>query len=155
MGTESKRIAGLFSDWYHDDPWTFVRMKDILEDISAEQAAKKPIKTANSIWQIVQHCISWRENVLQKMQGANFTSPEDNYLSPPTDTSEEAWQDLLMRLEENEIQWQEFLDALDDDQLDTPYAPAKDQYTWYEVIHGLLHHDNYHFGQIVMLKKLL
>ena len=66
---EAKRISKLFSDLYDGTPWTEIRLLDILEGITAEQASKKPILNVNSIWQIVQHCLGWRINVLLKLKG--------------------------------------------------------------------------------------
>lgn len=152
---ESKRIAKLFSDWYGGNPWSYIKLMDILKDITAEQAAKRPIQNANTIWQLVQHCVEWRINVLRKMKGEDFKSAEDNYLSNPTDISEEAWKNLLERFTANEKDWQNYLNNLEDENLNEGYKPSKNEFTNYEVIHGLLHHDNYHFGQIVMLKKVL
>lgn len=152
---EGARIAKLFSDWYNKNPWSYVKLTDILQDVSAEQAAKRCIPGANTIWQLVQHCLGWRENVLRKMQGEIFTSPDDNYLAYPDDVSSQAWESLLARLANNEKNWQTFLANTDDAFLNAGYKPSKNEFTNYEVIHGLLHHDNYHFGQITMLKKLL
>ncbi len=152
---ESKRIAKLFSDWYDGNPWTYIKLSDILKDITAEQAAKRPIQNANTIWQLVQHCVEWRINVLRKIQGEEFQSPEDNYLHMPEDISEEAWKELQERYAKNETDWQNYLLHLNDALLDDGYKPSKNEFTNYEVIHGLLHHDNYHFGQIMMLKKLV
>lgn len=152
---ETARIAKLFSDWYDGRPWTEIRLTNILQDITAEQAAGKLIKDTNTIWQLVQHCLGWRENVLQKLQGAQFVSPGDNYLSDPADVSQQAWNDLLNRLRQNENDWQIFLQNVTEEFLNEGYKPSDNKFTNYEVIHGILHHDNYHFGQILILKKLL
>jgi len=155
MMSESGRLAKLFSDWFDGNPWSYVKMSDILKDVSAKQASKKLIPNANTIWQLVVHCLGWRDNVLRKMKGEDFKSPDDNYMSVPEDQSETAWKKLKDELVENENQWQIFLKTLSDDQLNEGYKPSKNEFTNYEVIHGLLHHDNYHFGQLVMLKKFL
>lgn len=152
---EGKKIARLFSAFYSGDPWTDVRMSDILQGVTAEQAGRRVIPNANTIWQLVQHCVGWRENVLRKLQGEEFKSPDDNYLSPPENTGEQEWKKLLLRLETSEKNWEEYLLLVADDELEKGYKPAQNKFTQYEVIHGILHHDNYHFGQIVMLKKLL
>ncbi len=153
--TESLRILKLFSDQYHGKPWTEVRLIDILNGISAQMAAEKPISNANNIWQLVQHITAWRENVLRKMNGEKLQTPSDNYLSRPDDTSEEAWKNLLDKLEQSEKQWEAFLINITDEKISEPYLPSNGEFTIYEVIQGLLHHDAYHFGQILMLKKLL
>lgn len=153
--TSSLRLQKMFADLYNGQPWSCINLLDIIKDLTAEQAAQHPIQNANSIWQLVHHCVGWKENVLRKLNGEIFTSPEDNYLSKPSDTSALAWQTLLKHLEKTEADWQAFLTRLDEAALNAPYAPSKGEFTVYEVIQGLLHHDNYHYGQIVMLKKLL
>ena len=152
---ESARIQHLWEQLYDGDPWTWIRLKDILKDVDAVQAACHPIPNANSIWQLVQHCSGWRRNVLRKMQGEAFRSPDDNYLSEPDNVSPQAWEQLLADFEQVDTDWRNFISTLSDEDLDRPYAPADGKYTWYAVIHGLMHHDNYHFGQIVILKKML
>ncbi|MFI5171231.1 MAG: DinB family protein [Chitinophagales bacterium] len=152
---ESKNISKLFADLYNGNPWTCIKLSDILDGITADQAASRPIANANTIWQLVNHCVGWRENVLRKLHGEDFKSPEDNYLSPIEDTSLNAWNALLDRLKKTETEWEDFLKNYDDKLLHDGYKPSKNEFTNYEVIHGILHHDNYHFGQISMLKKLL
>lgn len=153
--SEVKHLKKLFADLYDGVPWTEVKLTTIITDITSEQAAKKIIPEANSIWQLVQHCLGWRDNVLRKLQGEEFKSPEDNYLSEPTDTSADAWNQLLAALAQNNLAWQHFLQSLPDESLDNGYAPAQHAFTQYAVIHGILHHDNYHIGQVLMLKKLV
>jgi uncharacterized damage-inducible protein DinB len=153
--TTSSGLKKLFADLYNGQPWTEITLTDILEGITAEQAAAQLIPNANTIWQLVQHCIGWRDNVLAKLNGAVFLSPEDNYLSMPQDVSETAWQTLLLQLKKSEQEWETFLETMDENLLQSPYLPSKGKFTVFDVIHGILHHDNYHFGQIMMLKKLL
>lgn len=155
MHSEAKRIAKLFFNQYNGMPWTEIRLKDILNGIDANKAAQKLVANANSIWQLVQHVLGWRENVLKKMQGDNFQSPDDNYLSVPSDTGANAWNNLLKELEENETQWEFFLETLKEEKLNAPYLPSKGKFSNYEVLHGLLHHEAYHLGQILILKKIL
>ncbi len=152
---ESQKISKLFFDLYNGNPWTCIKLSDILEGITAVQAASRPIPSANTIWQLVQHCVAWRENVLKKINGADFKTPDDNYLTNPLDISEIAWNNLIADLKKTENHWEEFLNSYDDQILYDGYKPSNNEFTNYEVIHGLLHHDNYHFGQISMLKKLL
>ena len=148
-------LKKLFADLYNGQPWTEITLTDIVEGITAAQAAAQLIPNANTIWQLVQHCIGWRDNVLAKLNGVVFLSPEDNYLSMPQDISESTWQTLLLQLKKSEQDWETYLETLDEAQLQSPYLPSKGKFTVFEVIHGILHHDNYHFGQIMMLKKLL
>ena len=107
--------------------------------------------TASGNWYSI---VQWleKECTAEEDAGEAFRSPDDNYLSEPDNVSPQAWEQLLVTLN-RWIQTGEFHLHFIRRNLDRPYAPADGKYTWYAVIHGLMHHDNYHFGQIIMLKK--
>ena len=150
---ESIRISKLFSDLYNGSPWIDVTLLATLKNISAEKARAKISPERNSIWQILNHIISWRNTVLKRVQGEVITSPADNYFKPVADTSEKAWQQALNDLEETELRWIDFLNKFDESQFERMYSNNK--LTFYEHIQGILQHDAYHLGQIVILSKLL
>ena len=150
---ETKRITKLFEDLYNGSPWIDVTIMDTLKNISAEQAAKKIIPERNSIWQIINHMIAWRENVLLRVQGNGMVTPNNNYFTQLEIISETEWQKALERLANSQEQWIHFLENSDESQFDKIYAPNK--MTYYEHIHGILQHDAYHLGQIVLLSKLV
>jgi uncharacterized damage-inducible protein DinB len=149
---ESKRIAGLFSDSYNGDPWLDVTLVGTLKTIASEQAYKKLTPQTNSIWEIVNHLISWRQNVLGRVKGNVLITPDHNYFTPVEDHSAKAWNETLLDFEVSQQNWLHFLNDFDDADFEKGY-PNND-HTYYEHIHGILHHDAYHLGQIVLLKKL-
>lgn len=150
---ETKRIAKLFDDLYHGNPWLDVTLTGTLSTITAEKAAMKPKPEANSIWEITNHLIAWRENVLQRISGKTMTTPPHNYFLPVEDTSETAWKSALEKLETSQKQWKSFLGAMKDDELSGIYQA--NGHTHYEHIHGIIQHDAYHLGQIVLIAKHL
>lgn len=150
---EAQRIAKLFDDLYDGSPWIDVNIKSTLERLTFEQASKRILPGRNSIWEIANHLINWRLNVLQRVQGKTITSPGDNYFVPVTDTSDAAWNKTLEQLENSQAQWFDFLKTLREDDFTKVYAG--NNMTYYEHIHGILQHDAYHLGQIVLLSKLL
>lgn len=150
---ENKRIAHLFEDLYDGAPWIDVTVVDTLRKLSAEQAAAKAIPACNSIWEIVNHMIRWRENVLQRLQGKIITTPANNYIKPLADPSPEAWLQALEAFQHTQTDWLRFLRTFDEDNFQRIYPP--NSMTYYEHIHGLLQHDAYHLGQIVLLSKFV
>lgn len=151
--TERDRIKKLFRDLYSGDPWIDVTLDGTLQNIEAEKAAKKISAERNSIWQIVNHLISWRQNVLRRLEGEEIITPQNNYFEPVNDTSEEAWHSTLAKLEDTQRQWVSFLENFDEGRFSRVYADSHT--TYYELIHGILQHDAYHLGQIVLLSKML
>ena len=150
---ETNRIAKLFEDLYNGSPWIDVTIMDTLKNISAEQAAKKVTPGRNSIWQIVNHMIAWRENVLLRIQGNEIVTPNNNYFTEIENISETEWQKVLERLENSQHQWIAFLKTFEESQFEKIYP--KNRMSYYEHIHGILQHDAYHLGQIVLLSKLI
>jgi uncharacterized damage-inducible protein DinB len=148
---ESKRITSLFSKLYDGSPWIDINLTSVLQDISAEQASKRGLKNCNTIWEITNHIIDWRLNVLQRVQGKTIESPDSNYFEPVTDTSEKNWADTLQQLSSVQKDWLEFLDDIDSGELEKVYIP--NSMTYYEHINGIIQHDAYHLGQMVILTK--
>ena len=149
---ESKRISTLFSNLYNGEPWIDVTLMDTLQNISYQKAAEK-YKNCNSIWEIVNHIIAWRENVLQRVQGKVINTPNHNYFEPVIDISEKAWKNTLSKLEQSQQQWLLFLLNCNEVEFDTLYP--NNNLNYYEHIHGIIQHDAYHLGQIVILKKFV
>ena len=150
--TETQRIKGLFDDLYQGNPWLDVTLVDTLSNISAEAAAKKS-GDVNSIWEITNHLISWRENVLRRVNGEVMVTPSHNYFVPVNETSDKAWATTLENLAASQKKWTDFLQNLPDTALSDTYP--SNGHTHYEHIHGIIQHDAYHLGQIVLIAKHL
>ncbi|HKR06056.1 MAG TPA: DinB family protein [Bacteroidia bacterium] len=150
--TELQRLRKLFSDHFDGSPWLDVTIMDTLKDIPASKAAKK-IENFNTIWQIVNHMIAWRETNLKRIKGEILPSPQNNFFEEVKDTSEEAWQVTLKKLERSQHNMLSFLSLPDDSWFEKIYIANNNSY--YEHLQGILQHDAYHLGQIVLLKKII
>lgn len=150
--TEVHRITSLFEKLYNSKPWLDINMVSTLKSINAKQAQKRVLKNCNTIWEITAHVIAWRQNVLLRVNGEVITTPNHNYIKEVKDTSETAWKNTLNDLDVSQKQWVDFLKTSSDNNLKHIYTP--NNMTYYEHIHGIIQHDAYHLGQIVLLKKL-
>ena len=149
--TEPNRIAKLFEDLYGGSPWIDVTILPTLQSLTANQAAERLYENWNTIWEITNHMISWRENVLLRVQGKVITTPSNNYIVPITDTSPEAWQNTITKLEQSQQNWIAFLKKFNVADFEKTY-PGNGM-SYYEHIQGILQHDAYHLGQIVIMAK--
>jgi len=150
---ESKRISNLYQSIYDGEPWLEVTLANTLKNVNAQQAYMKIHPNLNTIWEIVNHLIQWRRNILQRVQGETVITPDHNYFVPVIDPSEVAWAQSLQNLAKSQEQWNAFLNDFDDAHFEKIYA--NNNHTYYEHIHGIIQHDIYHLGQIVILKKLI
>ncbi|MBK8552177.1 MAG: DinB family protein [Ignavibacteria bacterium] len=148
---ETERIEKLFEDLYDGEPWIGVSLFDTLKNITAEKAAKKISPQWNSIWEIVNHIIEWRFIVLQRVHGEVLIAPENNYFIDVPEKSEAAWKNSLKRLEDSQQQWIKFLKTFKKKDFENIYPNNSRSY--YEHVHGIIQHDAYHLGQIVLLSK--
>ncbi|MEO6489368.1 MAG: DinB family protein [Ferruginibacter sp.] len=149
--SEAKRILDLLDELYNGKPWIDVNIIDNLKPLKATTAAKKIGADWNSIWQIVNHLLGWRNHIMQNLDGGKLTSPSHNYFHPVEDTSEAAWQATLQSFAGSQQAWQAYLQELPDDELYKTMEGHK--YNNYQYIQGILQHDAYHLGQIAMLAK--
>jgi uncharacterized damage-inducible protein DinB len=151
--TETERIKSLFEKLFDGDPWLDISIIPTLSKLSSAQAARRPLANCNTIWEIVNHMVSWRLNVLRRVQGELMTTPQSNYVEPISDASEAAWKKSLHNFETAQQQWLRLLTEFPESDFEKVYPP--NQMTYYEHIHGILQHDAYHLGQIVLLSKLV
>jgi uncharacterized damage-inducible protein DinB len=149
---EAQRISNLFEALYSGEPWIDVNILSTIKHLPAKQAAKKFPPLKNSIWEIVNHLIDWRLNVLKRIQGQTMKTPDHNYFVEVKDTSAKAWQSSLKALEDSQQNWLVFLKNYNSNDFEKIYA--NNNLSYYEHIHGILQHDAYHLGQMVLLSQL-
>ncbi len=131
--------------WHGDPVW------QILDGISAQQAAAKPLAATHTIWEIVMHMIFWEGVAAQRLAGQRAGLVEElNFPAMPAVT-EENWRKTLDGLRASNQSFRESLAKLDPARLNDLTAAGKR--TYYGEAHGLIEHHVYHAGQIALLKK--
>jgi uncharacterized damage-inducible protein DinB len=150
---ENELLIKLFKNLFDGSPWVDVTIMGTLKNITPENASKKMSANKNSIWEIVNHIINWRLNVLQRVQGKVIVTPANNYFEPVTDNSASAWKKTLTKLEHSQTLWLEFLQDFKKEGFSKIYPNNK--MTYYEHVQGIIQHDAYHLGQITLLSKYL
>jgi uncharacterized damage-inducible protein DinB len=151
--TEQEQLSKLFSDLFDGSPWIDVNIIGTLDDITAKEAATKVFPNFNSIWEIVNHIIRWRETVLKRLSGEEVESPEGNYFSYIRDRSDHAWQETRDSFRKSQDQWMKALKKMKKKDLQMQYASGP--LSNYDLVNGILQHDAYHLGQIRLLLKLI
>ena len=148
---ENQRLKKLLKDHFNGEPWIDVAILSSLKGLKAKDAAKN-IYGLNSIWQIVYHMTRWRETILRRVQGERIPSPADNYFFEIEDRSAAAWNAAIKRLKESQ---KNLLDLLSKEMDDPDKRSTHGQYSQYELLQGILQHDAYHLGQILLIRKKL
>jgi uncharacterized damage-inducible protein DinB len=154
--TEAVRIADQLRRAFNGDAWHGDSVFEILQGVTAEQAAARPIAGAHTIWELVLHIRAWDGAVLRRLGGIAVELTDAENFSPVADTSENAWRKTLADVRRVHQELVGAVAALPDSRLDE-MVPGKEgaHYTFYYMLHGVVQHELYHAGQIAILKKAL
>jgi uncharacterized damage-inducible protein DinB len=150
--TETHRINSQLKRAQEGQAWHGPSLRELLDGVTAEQAAAKPIPNAHSIWELVNHITAWEQIATRRLEGeGEIEIPDEINFPPVTDASEAAWQATLQALEASHRSLRDGVKKIDDARLEE-IAPGA-SYSIYFLLHGVIQHDLYHAGQIALLKK--
>jgi uncharacterized damage-inducible protein DinB len=134
------------------ESWHGPSVREVLADVSAEEAAAHPIAGAHSIWEIVLHLTGGYRLVLRRVRGEPAQLSQDEEWPSVPESSSAAWRKSQDTLEQLNQQLQSAVRAFPEERLSQELGS---QYSAYTQFCGTPQHDLYHAGQIVILKKAL
>jgi uncharacterized damage-inducible protein DinB len=151
---EAERIADQLKRAHEGGAWHGPAVDELLEGVTAEQAAARPLEGAHSIWELVAHVEAWERAVLRRLGGdpAQIYDTEEDW-PPVGGATEAAWAAARRKLTETYVALREAVLGLDDAGLDEPILPNMS--TRYVSLHGAVQHTLYHAGQIAVVRKTL
>ena len=149
--TETQRILEHYDRTMHGDAWHGHPVWQVLDGISAERAAMRPLANAHSIWEIVGHMAFWEEVAARRLGGLRAGLEEDRNFPAMSEATEVNWQKTLDQFRASNQAFREALQKLDPARLNELSAAGKRSF--YEEAHGLIEHSVYHAGQIALLAK--
>jgi uncharacterized damage-inducible protein DinB len=152
--SEASRIADQLRRAFDGDAWHGDSVLEILNGVTAAQAAARPITHAHSIWELVLHIAAWDGVVLRRLGGAAVELADAENFPPVKDTSEAAWRKALAGVRRVHEELVSAVSVLPDSRLGE-MVPGKQgaHYTFYYMLHGVVQHELYHAGQVALLKK--
>jgi uncharacterized damage-inducible protein DinB len=152
--SRGQRVANAIERAVTGPVWHGPALTDLIEGITADQAAAHPVEGGHSIWELVLHVTAWAEIVRQRLASTSpvEATPEQDW-PPVRDKSADAWRSAVERLKEAHRELAADVAGLDDASL-IGRVPGRDHTVLVE-LHGIVEHDAYHGGQIALLKKAL
>jgi uncharacterized damage-inducible protein DinB len=153
--SEAFRIADQLLRAFDGEAWHGDSLFEILEGVTAGQAAAHPIKGVHSIWELVLHIAAWDDAVLRRFAGVAVELSDAENFPPVNDTGEAAWHAALARARRTHHDLIAAVNELPDSRL-YEMVPGKEgaHHTFYYMLHGVAQHELYHAGQIALLKKM-
>ena len=149
--TEIKRIEDQLKRSLEGEAWHGPALEELLADVTAEQAATKPLPAAHSIWEIVLHITSDLRVVCERLQGKPTVLPAEEDWPSITDKSEDAWSATKQELRSMNVRLRQAILLLTDKRLEKPIVEGFS--STYMTLHGTVQHSLYHAGQIAILRK--
>lgn len=151
MGSTST-VRGLLKSTMAGPAWHGTPIMDCLKLVSAHEAHARPVPGAHSMWEILHHMDAWQLYAIRALHGEQMDTLSDEDDWPEVaESTPTAWGAAVKRFEENNQALQEMLEDVDDERL-TQNVGGRD-YTFKFLLHGIVHHNLYHAGQIAMLLR--
>jgi uncharacterized damage-inducible protein DinB len=151
--SEATRLADHIDRTMTGPMWHGPALSEVLEHVTAVQAAARPIANAHSIWEVVLHAAAWAEIARARITGERITDPTTEEDWPAAATSDDAWPQALARVAAAHHLLAADVRQLTDDALKEKVKGL--DYTVSVLLHGVIEHSTYHGGQIMMLRKAL
>ena len=151
--TEIDRIKILLNAAFHGGSWHGPSVLENLKDIKPKGAGNR-VKGIHTIAELIYHMTTWRIFAIKKLQGeAHFDiKTEKQNWGNLKEIDEFEWETLQMELTLSHDELMSSLEEKDDAFL-LEIVPGS-EYDFYTLLHGIIHHDLYHNGQIGILKKM-
>jgi hypothetical protein len=157
MNTECLRIADQLRRAFEGQAWHGPALRELLANVTAEQAGAHPLASAHSIWEIALHIDVYAQAALGVTQGVPMPKIYGTDLDWPsvTDKSPAAWKTTTGKLFHTAEQLSRAIEGFGDERLkDMVPGRSGPHYDFYYLFHGIAQHSLYHGGQIAMLKKI-
>lgn len=148
---ETARLADQLERSFRGGAWHGPSVAEALEGIDADGAGRRPVAGAHTIAELVGHLAFWIEAASRRLEGDPVSGLCGDEDWPPPPADEEEWRQLLAALDAAHRRLHAKVLAMDDAALDGPVAGSDP--TVRGLLLGILQHNAYHGGQIVVLAK--
>ena len=128
-------------------------IKEQIIDLNYEEATHK-IGALNSIADLTFHLSYFISGVSNVLKGGTLDIRDKYSFDYPPIATEEEWQALIEKFCNDSEEFVALVEKFDENNLAKPFV-NKQYGNFLRNINGIMEHSYYHFGQIVILKKLI
>ena len=148
---EVKFLRDQFKTTFSGDSWHGPNLLRTLDGVDVEQAKARPLGERHTIWELVDHMTFWLEEVLKAMKDKEIPRPDKVVDWPSMGGSAEQWSQSVKRLEAAVNMLVDELATWSSEDLEQRVGGA--DYSFRQMLHGAVHHNLYHAGQIAIMRK--
>lgn len=156
--TTSEKLSKSLNRALSGDAWYGPNTYDLLGRVSFEAAYEKPPGSVHNIAEIVLHMIAWTEEVMDRLNGQSPGIPASGDWPETGAPDEQKWQNYVNDLKLVNVNLQGIIQNFPSDQWDEVIPDEREpkvDFTYAELIDGLIQHHVYHSGQIALLLRLI
>lgn len=141
-------LLNVLDSTFDKESW-YAPFKDAIEGITAEQATWRPTGEATkTIWENVNHLIYYKERLVAKMDGRQWTNIDGNetfYLTQQSNDDKE-WNKVVERAINAHHSLRQMLSSISTEEIEQDSFEGK--------LLDIMLHDAYHTGQIIQIRKM-
>ncbi|MBL7737944.1 MAG: DUF1572 domain-containing protein [Chitinophagaceae bacterium] len=149
----SEQIAQHFRAVYMGGNWTSSNLKDQLDGVDWQQATTR-VHSLNTIALLMYHMGYYVSAVLNVLQGRPLDASDKYSFDLPPIQSPGDWEQLKEKTFADAEQFALLVEQLPETKLWEDFSDKK-YGNYYRNICGIIEHNHYHLGQIVLIKKIL
>jgi uncharacterized damage-inducible protein DinB len=149
---ETTRLADQLERSFRGGAWHGPSLLEAVADVDAASAVARLAPAVHTIHELAWHSAFWIDASRRRIQGEEIEglAPGVDFPPPPSDPAA-AWRETLDRLEQVHRALHELVLSLEDERLEDPVSGSDP--TVRGLLLGLVQHNAYHAGQIVILRK--
>ena len=150
---EIERLQYLLNETYSGNCFHGDSIAQIFNSVDPVTAAWSPDGKTHSIWQIVLHMTAWQNAIRERLTSPTLVTlaDEQNYPAVPQPTLE-TWSATLDQFRDALQALGKAIAKFPEDKLEAS-VPGRG-YTFDVLLHGAIHHNLYHIGQVSLLKAM-
>lgn len=135
--------------------WHGPNLGGSLRGVTPEMAAWRPGPSRHNIWEETVHCAYWKYRVCRLLAPEHFPSfsiKGSDWFPRPEEATAEAWQKDLELLRSWHQNLRRSVQQFESARLDE--AIGSGEFSYVELISGIVAHDIYHAGQIRLIRRM-
>ncbi len=149
---ETNQLADQLERTFRGGAWHGPAVAEALDGVTAAAASLRPVAGGHTIWQIVHHVGVWIDVARRRIEGEALEDvPESEDWPSRLGPSAPEWEAEVEALEEAHRRLFATVKGLDDSRLGDPVGGSDP--TVRGMLFGVLQHNAYHAGQIMVLRK--
>jgi uncharacterized damage-inducible protein DinB len=153
MNDRIKDLGNRLQEVFEGEAWHGPSFVSALESVDSSIAFMRHAGQTHTIAEIVMHAAAWKRIVRQRLEGDQVLDVPREVDWPPVEANVRGWEKVTRTLREEHNRLQESLKLTDASRLLEKPVGIDHECGW--MLSGLVDHDLYHLGQIVLLKRIM